>query len=165
MADVSSGKNWSELLNWVKPKIIEFSAHRISTENCSFRHDLSLLNPDFLISFRFFNNFFFFFKVTERDCTKAYDLKYGEGKVLKCDTNLNFFIPIYCFHHDPEYFPNPEKFDPDRFSPENRKNIDPDTYLPFGVGPRWVLKLKKLLNDSLHSSRFCWLKPEMVDTN
>lgn len=45
-------------------------------------------------------------------------------------------IPIYGFHHDPKYFPEPEKFDPERFSDENKGDIDPDTYLPFGIGPR-----------------------------
>lgn len=45
-------------------------------------------------------------------------------------------IPVWNFHRDPKYFPNPGKFDPDRFSEENRDKIDPDTYLPFGVGPR-----------------------------
>ena len=37
-------------------------------------------------------------------------------------------------HYDPQYFPNPEKFDPQRFMPESR--VIPYTYLPFGVGPR-----------------------------
>lgn len=45
---------------------------------------------------------------------------------------MNFFIPMHCFHNDAKYFPNPNLFDPDRFNEENRKNIDPDTYLPFG---------------------------------
>lgn len=45
-------------------------------------------------------------------------------------------IPIHCFHNDPQYFPEPDKFDPHRFSEENRKNIDLDTYMPFGIGPR-----------------------------
>lgn len=49
---------------------------------------------------------------------------------------MNLTIPVHCFHHDPEYFPNPDKFDPERFNEENRKNIDPDTYMPFGIGPR-----------------------------
>lgn len=45
-------------------------------------------------------------------------------------------IPIQGLHHDPEHFPNPEKFDPDRFSPENKHQIKPLTYLPFGSGSR-----------------------------
>lgn len=71
----------------------------------------------------------------ERTCVKEYDLKF-DNKVLHFNTNVNFSVPVRAFHHDPQYFPDPEKFDPDRFSPENRKNIDPDTFLPFGSGPR-----------------------------
>lgn len=37
---------------------------------------------------------------------------------------------------DPNYFPNPKKFDPERFSDENKTSIDPFTYLPFGAGQR-----------------------------
>lgn len=52
------------------------------------------------------------------------------------EKDKNFYIPIYGLHHDERYFKNPEKFDPERFSIENRDQIDPDTYLPFGIGPR-----------------------------
>lgn len=43
---------------------------------------------------------------------------------------------IYGAHHNPEVWQDPESFDPDRFSPENRKHIPPYAYLPFGGGPR-----------------------------
>ena len=46
------------------------------------------------------------------------------------------WIPIYSIQHDPQYFPNPEKFDPERFCDKNKENIKPYTYMPFGVGPR-----------------------------
>lgn len=46
------------------------------------------------------------------------------------------FIPVYGLHYDPDYFPDPYKFDPERFSDENKHNIKPNTYLPFGEGPR-----------------------------
>nr|QZM07461.1 cytochrome P450 monooxygenase CYP9EK2 [Lasioderma serricorne] len=45
-------------------------------------------------------------------------------------------IPVIGFHYDPQFFPNPEQFNPDRFSDENKKNIVPGSYIPFGNGPR-----------------------------
>ena len=45
-------------------------------------------------------------------------------------------IPIARQHYDPQYFPNPEQADPERFSLENRHKIVTYTFLPFGDGPR-----------------------------
>ncbi|KAH7945100.1 hypothetical protein HPB49_006826 [Dermacentor silvarum] len=45
-------------------------------------------------------------------------------------------VPVYSMHHDPQYFPDPFTFDPERFSDENVGSIQPYTYLPFGAGPR-----------------------------
>lgn len=52
------------------------------------------------------------------------------------EKDKNFYIPVYGIHHDERYFKDAHKFIPERFSEENRHNIDPDTYLPFGIGPR-----------------------------
>lgn len=59
-----------------------------------------------------------------------YDLR------LQLPKEVGVFLPVWCFHRDPNYFPDPEKFDPERFNDENKHNIKPFTYLPFGVGPR-----------------------------
>ena len=45
-------------------------------------------------------------------------------------------IPVYAIHYCDEFYPNPYKFDPDRFMPHNRDKLIPYTYLPFGAGPR-----------------------------
>ncbi|XP_067940619.1 cytochrome P450 3A6-like [Watersipora subatra] len=45
-------------------------------------------------------------------------------------------IPIFVIQRDAEYWPEPEKFDPERFSPENTTENHQYTYMPFGLGNR-----------------------------
>ncbi|UJR23769.1 hypothetical protein I4U23_026745 [Adineta vaga] len=45
-------------------------------------------------------------------------------------------ISIYPVHHDPEAWPEPEKFIPERFLSIEKAKRHPLTYLPFGDGPR-----------------------------
>lgn len=45
-------------------------------------------------------------------------------------------VPIRALHYDPQYWPDPERYDPERFSEEQKASRPALAYLPFGDGPR-----------------------------
>uniref|UniRef100_A0A8D3D5Y8 Thromboxane-A synthase n=1 Tax=Scophthalmus maximus TaxID=52904 RepID=A0A8D3D5Y8_SCOMX len=56
------------------------------------------------------------------------------GQVLPKGATLE--IPAGFLHYDPEHWPEPERFIPERFTPEAKAGRHPFVYLPFGAGPR-----------------------------
>lgn len=46
------------------------------------------------------------------------------------------WIPVFPIHHDPNIYPDPEKFDPERFTEDKIKERNLMHYFPFGHGPR-----------------------------
>jgi len=64
------------------------------------------------------------------------DIQY-ENYILPKGTTFGFHFD--AIHKNPQYWPEPEVFDPDRFTPENRKGRDTFSYLPFGQGPRMCI--------------------------
>lgn len=68
----------------------------------------------------------------------------GRDALEDIQLDENYTIPkgsgialgIYYTHRDPEYWNEPDVFDPERFQPELLKSRDPYSYLPFSGGPR-----------------------------
>lgn len=52
------------------------------------------------------------------------------------------YIPMLGLHYDPQYFPEPKKFDPERFSDENKKDRKMFVYMPFGDGPHICIGMR-----------------------
>lgn len=79
---------------------------------------------------------------------RLYPPAYAVGReAMEADEILGYAIPkgaivlmsIYALHHDPAYYPNPEKFDPGRFSAEAVNSRPRLAYMPFGAGPRMCI--------------------------
>jgi len=51
-------------------------------------------------------------------------------------------VHYQMIHSNPLYWDEPEKFDPDRFSPENRKRKGNFVFIPFSAGPRECIGTK-----------------------
>lgn len=67
------------------------------------------------------------------------------GRLLTEDVQLDEYkipkgcmvgVHIYYLHRDKRFFPDPEKFDPERFSSENTAGRHPFAYIPFSAGMR-----------------------------
>ena len=76
--------------------------------------------------------------VQERICKKDTQVKPG----LKITKGTYVRIPIFACHHNPDFFPEPEKFKPERFLKENAKDLVPYTFVAFSGGPRICLGLR-----------------------
>ncbi|MGA9521473.1 MAG: cytochrome P450 [Myxococcaceae bacterium] len=65
-------------------------------------------------------------RAIDRDTLGGYDVPAG---------TFVFLSPMVTHRH-PEFWPDPESFDPDRFLPERFSSLPKQAYFPFGAGPR-----------------------------
>uniref|UniRef100_A0A1I8PV21 Cytochrome P450 n=1 Tax=Stomoxys calcitrans TaxID=35570 RepID=A0A1I8PV21_STOCA len=71
-------------------------------------------------------------RICRRKCTIKTDAK--SAVTIKPDTPV--LIPIYGVQHNPDFYPQPDRFLPERFTEEENANRDPCTFLAFGGGPK-----------------------------
>ncbi|KAM7427258.1 Thromboxane-A synthase [Porites harrisoni] len=80
-----------------------------------------------------------FGRLCNESCTLN-GVKFVKGSIV--------LVPVYHIHRDPEYWPDPEKFDPERFSKEAKQKRNPYCFLPFGTGPRSCIGMRFALMEA-----------------
>lgn len=70
-------------------------------------------------------------EASENYVIEEYGIQIPKGTIV--------YLDYYAIHRNPEYWPEPDKFDPERFSAENKPKIVSGSYCPFGVGPRFCI--------------------------
>lgn len=74
--------------------------------------------------------------ILDRVCTKPFTVQDKDTGGVPLEKGDLLIVSAFGIHRDPKYYPNPDQFDPERFSDENKGNINPYIYMPFGLGPR-----------------------------
>uniref|UniRef100_A0A1B0FQJ3 Cytochrome P450 n=1 Tax=Glossina morsitans morsitans TaxID=37546 RepID=A0A1B0FQJ3_GLOMM len=87
--------------------------------------------------------------------------------IIPPDTQI--MISLYNISHDPQYFPNPEAFLPERFLSEAKDKIHPFTFVPFSAGSRncigqkyAMLEMKMIIGKVLRNYKLLPLGPDAV---
>ena len=103
------------------------------------------------------------------DRSAVNDDEIGEYTIKK---NRDIFVFVYGMHHNPKYWNEPEVFNPERFTPENKKNHVPYAYLPFGGGPRLcignnfaLMEMQLILSMFVNRFRFEVVPEHKVEAN
>lgn len=91
---------------------------RLHCNTCSVLETLRKYPPGFILA---------------RICTKDYKVPDSD---LTIEKGTGVVIPVFGVHNDDRYYPDPKKYDPDRFTAEQKASRHNYTYLPFGEGPR-----------------------------
>lgn len=66
---------------------------------------------------------------------------------LTIPAGIDITVPVYALHHDPEAWPNPDVFDPERFRGPAKDFRHSFQFLPFGAGPRNCIGMKYVMTE------------------
>ncbi|XP_054999670.1 thromboxane-A synthase [Sorex araneus] len=111
-------------------EVDRFHKAHAAPEYHSLQQDLPYLDMVIAETLRMYPPAFRFTREAAQDC-KILGQRIPAGAVLE--------MAVGALHYDPELWPQPEVFNPERFTAEAQRHRRPFTYLPFGAGPRGCL--------------------------
>ncbi|XP_019508795.1 PREDICTED: thromboxane-A synthase isoform X1 [Hipposideros armiger] len=114
-------------------EVDHFNKKYTTPEYCSLQEGLPYLDMVIAETLRMYPPAFRFTREAAQDC-EVLGQRIPAGAVVE--------TAVGALHHDPEHWPCPETFDPQRFTAEAQQRRRPFTYLPFGAGPRSCLGVR-----------------------
>jgi len=125
--------SWSLYLLGIHPMIMEQVRSEIDNELAG-----ELPNPENIAQLTYLNQVI-------KETLRLYPPIHAGNRIAATDLEFNnYHIPagsrilysIYLTHRHPQHWPDPHRFDPQRFAPDSSTSPTPYAYLPFGGGPR-----------------------------
>lgn len=114
-------------------EVDRFNEKYTTPELCSLQEGLPYLDMVIAETLRMYPPAFRFTREAAQDCEVL-------GQRIPAGTAVE--VAVGALHRDPEHWPRPEAFDPQRFTAEAQRRRRPFTYLPFGAGPRSCLGVR-----------------------
>lgn len=119
----------SRLRNELKKKLNQYDG-RITYDMLMMNSDFPYLHQVVLETLRKYPATVFL----ERMCVNPDGYSFAPFSDFRMPPGMSVQLPLYATLNNPKHFPEPEKFDPERFADWN--NVSPYVFFPFGTGPR-----------------------------
>ncbi|KAH8376994.1 hypothetical protein KR093_002594 [Drosophila rubida] len=82
--------------------------------------------------------------ISNKVCTESIELPNKTGDNFTVERGTTVIVPHYCFMMDEDHFPNPDKFQPERFMQPDALKVyrERGVFMAFGDGPRICLGMR-----------------------
>lgn len=70
----------------------------------------------------------------DRECTDPNGYSLEPYSSFRIPYKMQLYMPAFPLHRDEKFYPDPLKFDPDRFGPENKQNLPQCSF----IGELWM---------------------------
>lgn len=75
-----------------------------------------------------------------KTCSEPIEVHDYNGQSVQIEKGTCIQLPLYAVHHDPDHYPEPDTFKPERFDAKSLQELrERGLFLPFGKGPRICL--------------------------